>query len=138
MYYFLHSSYGLLTPLIALSCFAFMLFGVDAWTRQPTKLAARAAFWLALFGLVAAMVAIRPPTPAGVLFARNMLVWDPLSYFFSWITLLTIFFVVLLSDNFAEFKGLRLSTYYGLLLLAGAGLIFLVSSNDFLMIFIGI
>ena len=67
-----------------------------------------------------------------------MLVWDGLAYVFSWVTLLSVFFVALLSHNFADFQGIRMSTYYALLLLAAAGLIFLVSANDFIMIFIGI
>jgi len=132
------NSYHLLAPIFSLSAFAFLLFGVDAWTKEPTPGTRRISFWLAVLGLGVSAAVVQSPLVTGSLFARQMLIWDGLSYFFTWITLLTLFFVVLLSDNFADFDGLRMSTYYGLLLLAGAGLIFLVSSNDFLMIFLAI
>jgi NADH-quinone oxidoreductase subunit N len=132
------NSYRLLAPLFSLSAFALLLFAHDAWTPTPSPSARRTGFWLTLIGLIVSAVLLNSPLAPESLFARQMLVWDGLSYFFAWVTLLTLVFVVLLSNNFSEFDGLRLSAYYGLLLLAGAGLIFLVSSNDFLMIFLGI
>jgi NADH-quinone oxidoreductase subunit N len=132
------NTYRLLAPLFTLSAFAFLLFGVDAWTKVPTKGNRRISFWITLVGVIAAMVAIYPPLEEGSIFARQMLIWDGLSYFFTWVTLITVVLVILLSEQFADFDGLRLSTYYGLLLLSAAGLIFLVSANDFIMIFLGI
>jgi NADH-quinone oxidoreductase subunit N len=132
------NSYRLIAPLLALSASAFLLFGVDAWTRTTSPASRRISFWVMILGLVATGYVMHPPLDGTALFARQMLVWDGLSVIFSWITLATLLLVTLLSDNFSDFQGLRLSTYYGLLLLAGAGLIFLVSANDFLMIFLGI
>src|ERR1051325_7353389 len=129
--------YRLLAPLLSLSIFAVLLLGLDAWTHEPSPGTRRTGFWLMLVGVVVTAGLLVPPFGPSVFFARQMLVWDGLSYFFSWITLLTLLFVALLSHTYGEFKGLRLSAYYALLLLAAAGLIFLVSSNDFLMIFLG-
>src|SRR5258708_26428848 len=133
------TSYRLLAPLLSLSVSAFVLLALDAWSPEPSEGARGDGLWLTLGGLVVTAGVLNPPLAAGgALFARQMLVWDGLSYFFSWITLLTVFFIVLLSNTYSEYQGLRLSAYYALLLLAAAGLIFLVSSNDFLMIFLGI
>lgn len=96
-------------------------------------------FWLTLAGLgLAAGFLSQTPAAEAVLFGRQMLVWDGLSYFFSWIALLTLIFVVLLSARYQAYEGLRLSSYFALLLIAGVGLIFLASANDFLMIFLSI
>ncbi len=132
------NTYRLLAPLFSLSAFAFLLFGVDAWTRNVKNGGRRLSLGLALGGLIVSAAVLHAPLEAGSLFARQMLIWDGLSYFFSWVILLTLFLVVLMSEFYLEFDELRLSAYYGLLLLAGAGLIFLVSANDFMMIFIGI
>jgi NADH-quinone oxidoreductase subunit N len=131
------NSYRLLAPLFSLSGFAFLLFAIDAWSAQKPESGRRASFWATLVGL-GVSAALIPSANGSVLFARQMLIWDGLSFFFAWITLLTLFFVVLMSNTFAEFRGVRLSAYYGLLLICGAGLVFLVSANDFLMVFLGI
>lgn len=132
------NTYRLLAPLFSLSAFSFLLFGVDAWTRNVKNGGRRFSFWLALIGVITSAAVLHAPLMNGSLFARQMLIWDGLSYFFSWIILLTLVLVVLLSEFFVEFENTRLSAYYGLLLLAGAGLMFLVSANDFIMVFIGI
>jgi len=132
----------LLSPVLVLTAFAFVLFGVDALTSKPsaTSVSQRLSFWLALLALAVASVCLLQ-VPSGLenpLFGRGMLVWDGLSYFFSWMAIISIFLVVLMSDRYRDFAQARLSSYFAFLLLAGVGLIFLVSANDFLMIFIGI
>jgi NADH-quinone oxidoreductase subunit N len=131
-------SLRLLAPILALSSFAILLFGVDAYARQVTPGVRKLSFWLSIIGIVIAAAALYPPQSVSPLFGRDMLIWDGMAYFFSWIVLLTMLFVVLLSENYRDFSSMRLSAYYGLLLLAAAGLIFLVSSNDFLMVFLAI
>jgi NADH-quinone oxidoreductase subunit N len=132
------NSYSLLAPVLSLSAFALLLFAHDAWTPEASAGARRAGFWMTLIGVIVSAGLLHAPLGPDALFARQMLVWDGLSFFFSWITLLTLLFVILLSCSHDEFEGLRMSAYYGLLLLAAAGLLFLVSSNDFIMIFLGI
>lgn len=132
------SSLRLVAPVGCLCAFAFALFGLDAWTRKVTQRNWRSAMLLALAGLGVTGITLCPLATTVALIGRGMMVWDGLSYFFSWIALLTLFFVVLMSSRYREFAGLRMGPYFGLLLLAGAGVILLVSSNDFLMIFLGI
>src|SRR5689334_11545718 len=113
------NSYCLLAPLVSLSAFSFALFALDAWTSKLGS--RRAGFWLALIGIVVSAALLHTPLASGSLFARQMLIWDGLSYFFSWVTLLTLMFVVLMSSTFKDFEGIRMSAYYGLLLLSAAG-----------------
>src|SRR5262249_24997464 len=99
----------------------------------------KSAFWITLLGLASSAVVIpcssfTHPTSYG----RGMLVADPLSLFLTGITLFTLFFVVLLSEYDRTFQNLSLSVYYCLLFLAGTGLLFVASANDFLMIFLSI
>ena len=77
-------TYRFLAPIFVLSTFALLLFGVDAWTPAFSKSSRRASFWLTVVGLTGAACALYPPL-GSVLFARDMLIWDGLSYFFSWI-----------------------------------------------------
>ena len=136
----MNPSIRLLAPVFSLSAFAFLLFGVDAMAEQATDRLRRLSFWLGLIGsVVTALLLVAPSADLGPhIFGRQMLIWDGLSYFLSWIAVLTLFFVILLSERYREFAGMRLSAYFGLLLLSTSGLIFLSSANDFLMIFLSI
>jgi NADH-quinone oxidoreductase subunit N len=133
------SSLKLLAPTIALSAFAFALFGLDTLKDRTSPGSRRSGFWLTLIGLaVAAIVVPWTGLDVPVIYGRGMLIADGLSFFLTWIALLTTFFVVLMSEQDRTFEGLSLSVYYGLLFLAATGLILVVSANDFLMIFLGI
>ncbi len=137
----MYLSLRLLAPVFSLCTFAFVLFGVDAMALRGTDALRKLSFWIALVGVVisaALLVFPSGPEQGPHLFGHQMLVWDGLSYFLSWIAVLTVFFVILLSERYREFTGLRLSAYFGLLLLAAVGLILLSAANDFLMIFLAI
>ena len=131
-------SLRLISPALCLSFFAFLLLGIDAFSRTASLAVRRAGFWTALIGIIAALLLLPAPAETPILFGHQMLVWDGLSYFLSWVALLTIFFVLMLSEQYRPFTGLRLSAYFSLLLLAGVGLLFIGMCNDFLMIFIAI
>lgn len=128
----------LLTPALCLCAFSFLLLAVDAGICGVSARARSAGFWIAILGLIAAAGLLRAPGAAPLLFGRQMLIWDGLSYFLTGIGILTAFFVVLLSERYRGFEGARLGAYYALLLLAVAGIYFISASNDFLMIFISI
>jgi NADH-quinone oxidoreductase subunit N len=135
----MNATLRLFAPVVALSGFAFVLFGLDAMASRANEGLKRASFWVALAGLlVTALLIPDPGSGGGTLFGRQMLIWDGLSYFLSWIVVLTVFFVILLSEKYRDFSDLRLSAYLGLLNLAAIGLIFLSAANDFLMIFLSI
>ncbi len=129
----------LLAPTLSLSAFAFALFGLDTLKNRLSASSRTTGFWLTLAGL--AVTAILVPCvglDVPISYGRGMLIADGLSFILSRIALLTTFFVVLMSEYDRTFEGLSLSVYYGLLFLAATGLIFVVSANDFLMIFLSI
>jgi len=135
----MNESLKLLLPILSLSAVAFILLGLDAASRESTASVRRAGFWLTLLGFAMAAFFLAPQNGnAPIPFGRQMLVWDGLSYFLSWVALLTVFFVALLSVQDKEFAGMRLSAYFALLLLSAAGLILIACANDFLVIFLAI
>jgi NADH-quinone oxidoreductase subunit N len=130
------NSLRLLAPSLSLSAFAFALFGVDTLKGGGSR---KAGFWLTLVALFVTAALVRPwglSTP--VLYGRGMLVADGLSFFLTCIALVTSLFVVLLSEQDNTMSEQSLAVYYGLLLLAVVGLIFVSAANDFLMIFLSI
>lgn len=128
-----------LLPPLVLSAFAFVLFGVDAYNTGRSAASRKIELTLATLGILGALVVIPVTLPgSSTLFGRNMLIWDGTSYFITWIALLTTLLVVFLSSRHKPFDGMSLSVYFGLLLLAAVGLIFVASANDFLMVFLAI
>jgi NADH-quinone oxidoreductase subunit N len=133
------TSLNLIAPTLVLGAFAFILFALDTGKSRTSPGSRAAAMWLTLLGLAGAGYLIPfSGIDNPVIYGRGMLVSDALSFFLSWIALLTTFLVVILSENDRTFEGLSLAVYYGLLLLSATGLILVVSANDFLMIFLSI
>ncbi len=128
----------LLGPSTCLSVFAFILLGLDAVAKGVNDRTRQIGSSLTLLGLAIAAILLKATPVVPVMYARNMLVWDGLAYFFSWITLLTVLVVVLLSQSYKPFSHIRMNAYWALMLLSAIGLIMLVSANDFLMIFLSI
>src|SRR5258706_4078343 len=109
-------SFLLLAPSLVLSAAAFLLFALDGVSAGGKAGVKSASFWLTLLGLLAAM-ALVPGVglDVPVIYGRGMLVADGLSFALTWIALLTVFLVVVLSVYDRTFAGMSLSVYYGLL-----------------------
>lgn len=125
-------------PFLSLSFFAFVLLGIDAFASRNTKTVRTAGLWVTVAGLAVSAALLPCPGATDLLFGRQMLIWDGLAYFLSWIGIVTVFFVVLMGESYHEFANKRMSAYYALLLLSVTGIGLLASSNDFLMIFLAI
>jgi NADH:ubiquinone oxidoreductase subunit 2 (subunit N) len=107
----------LISPTLALSAFSFALFGLDTIKDRASAKARGIGFWLTLAGLaVAAALVPCAGIGAPVFYGRGMLVADGLSFFLTWIALLTTVFVVLISETDRTFNGMSLAVYYGLLI----------------------
>lgn len=132
------ASLRLIAPVLTLSGFAFVLFLMDAFSKEASPATRRMSFWTALVGLLAAGALIQCPGTTGSAFGRQMMLWDGLAYFLSGISVVTAILVLLVGESYSLFNGLRMSAYYGLLLLSVAGLQLIAASNDFIMIFIAI
>src|SRR5690242_7412340 len=123
-------SLQIVAPALSLTFFAIFLFALDAVPPRSGEVESRIGFWTALVGLGVSAVLIPHVPGQGILNADAMLRWDGLSYVVSWITVLAVFLVIVVSPSYKPFKTLRLNAYYGLLLLAAAGLVLLSASND--------
>lgn len=132
------ASFRLIAPILSLTSFAFLLFALDAAVKENSAKVRRWGFWLTIAAVVVSALLMPLPGQAGMIFGRQMLIWDGLSYFLSGIAILTVLFVLLIGENYSEYKNVRMSAYLGLLLMSAAGLSLLAASNDFLMVFIAI
>jgi NADH-quinone oxidoreductase subunit N len=69
---------------------------------------------------------------------NGALVVDGFSMLFNWIFLATSAIVLLISYRYLEIEGEHHAEYYGLVLLAQAGMFFLATGNDLVTIFVGL
>jgi NADH-quinone oxidoreductase subunit N len=109
---------------------------LDSMSRSAKDPSGRAArFSIALIGLVFAAF-VCPLPGAAVHFGREMMIWDALAFVTCWIAFFAAFFVVLLSERNVVVSQERTGPYYSLLLMATAGLYFLGTANDLIMVFL--
>lgn len=128
---------GLLLPEIALSGFALLLMLADVWIPPRHG---RVLFHLALLAAAAGLglVGMCASNPAAYHGVGTLWVVDPLSLFFKVLVLCTAVFVLLLSVDAKRGSEEHLGTYSGLILLACAGMMLLVSAVDLLLIFLAL
>src|SRR5438309_3348892 len=96
----------LIAPVLILSVFGFLALGLDALLREAGPRSDSIGFWLSLIGL--SLAAWRIPLPSPVtpnLFGHQMLVWDGLAYFLTWLAIVTLIMTVLVSARYRDFAG---------------------------------
>jgi len=123
--------------LLILAALGALLIDLTTMRGSPLRSRRQAMVWLAGLGCGAALAAIflaPPATPAGYL--DGMLVLNPLTSLVKVMVLaLTLFTACLAREaNFTEHVG----EYFALLLLATAGMMFLVSTDNLLLIFLSL
>ena len=123
--------------LVVLAAFGALLFDMMAMRGSTLRKRMRAAAWLSLLGCGAAALAILhtpQTTPPGYL--DGMLVLNPLAHLVKLVLLGLTAFTVLLSveSTFTDHVG----EYFALLLLATVGMMFLVSTENILLIFVSL
>ena len=74
----------------------------------------------------------------GFSYFSESLILDKFALFFSFLFLVLIAFVILISMKYISLQGANHGEYYSLLLLALSGMIIMVSSSDILVIFLGL
>jgi len=95
----------------------------------------------ALISLVGVLVALVVNTPLRLLNEQafsGMVALDPYSWFFNIVILISTGLTVLISVRYLADEGLELYEYFVLLLFAAAGMMFMVSGNHILVIFVGL
>lgn len=91
--------------------------------------------FLSLFSLTVSFVLLFLQPLSDSLFFNTLKV-DQFSLFFKGIVIVSSFLVILLSERFTEIEQVQLTEYYFFILLATAGMMFMVSSIDLITIFL--
>ena len=125
-------SLKLLIPEIFLSAIALLLLGVDAFFAERQK---RWAMFISLVSLVFALFLVVSNDFSGRAF--NMFVSDGFSVFFKLVAIFGAMLVVLMSEKDDELMGKNAGTYSALIILSTVGVMLLASSEDLLMVFLG-
>jgi len=122
-------------PALSVALWACVLLIADLWIPKGRK---ALTAWLAIGGLVFALVATlfiyRTP---GVAF-NGMFVADRFSGFLNVVVLLTAIISILLSIDYLKRTGMDRGEYYVLLLLTTSGVMFMASANDLTVVFIAL
>ena len=94
--------------------------------------------WLALVGVLAAAGGtLRTSDSPGLAFGRSIAA-DHFSFYFFCLFLLVAALALLGSINYLEREGIQHGEFYALILLGTAGMCFMASSTDLIMVFIGL
>jgi hypothetical protein len=94
--------------------------------------------WLALAGVLAAAVGtLWTSDNPGLAFGRSIAA-DHFSFYFFYLFLLVAALTVLGSINYLERDGIQHGEFYALILMGTAGMCFMASSTDLIMVFIGL
>jgi NADH-quinone oxidoreductase subunit N len=130
----MNTSLMMLEIAVALCGLAILL--IDLWLpvekRRQLGYFAAGAVALLLIGSFAL-------NPAGAQYAfNNSYVLDPLALYFKRFFLLTAFFVLLMSVDFADRIAVGLSEFYAIVLFALCGMLFAASANDFILVFVSL
>jgi NADH-quinone oxidoreductase subunit N len=86
---------------------------------------------------IIASVALFVPTDSATVF-NDMFVFDGYGSFFKWFFYLTCILTILMSLKYLEIEGVAFGEYYAVLLLATAGMAFMVSAADLIVLFLGL
>ncbi|MBA3259222.1 MAG: NADH-quinone oxidoreductase subunit N [Gemmatimonadales bacterium] len=128
-----------LLPEILLSFWALIVLLVVSW-RHETAEDSRLAGWLSLAGVLLsgaglAALWINDASPEGL---AQMVALDGFRYGASAVVLLSAAVTILLSLGYLERERLLAPEYYPLVLLAAAGMLFLASAEDLIVLFLGL
>jgi NADH-quinone oxidoreductase subunit N len=115
-------------------------FGILIMVLDPFVAPGRRSWlgWLALVGVLAAAGGtLRTSDNPGLAFGRSIAA-DHFSFYFFYIFLLAALLTVLGSINYLERDSIQHGEFYALILLGTAGMCFMASSTDLIMVFIGL
>ena len=115
-------------------------FGILVMVLDPFVAPGRRSLlgWLALVGVLAAAGGtLRTSDNPGLAFGRSIAA-DHFSFYFFYLFLLVALLTVLGSINYLERDSIQHGEFYALILLGTAGMCFMASSTDLIMVFIGL
>ncbi len=122
-------------PQIILCGFGILVMVLDPFLAPPRK---SWLGWLALVGVLAAAGGTWGiSSDPGLAFGRSIAA-DRFSFYFFYLFLLVAALTVLGSINYLERDGIQYGEFYALILMGTAGMCFMASSTDLIMVFIGL
>jgi NADH-quinone oxidoreductase subunit N len=122
-------------PQILLCGFGILVMVLDPFVPPPRK---SLLGWLALIGVLAAAGGtLWTSDNPGLAFGRAIAA-DHFSFYFFYLFLLVAALTVLGSINYLERDGMQHGEFYALILMGTAGMCFMASSTDLIMVFIGL
>jgi len=122
-------------PEIILCAFAILVMVFEPFVPRQRK---SWLGWLALVGVLAAAGGtLRTSQDAGLAFGRSIAA-DHFSFYFFYLFLLVAALALLGSINYLERDNIQHGEFYALMLMGTAGMCFMASSTDLIMVFIGL
>ena len=127
--------FNAILPETILSMVAILIMLFDAFARRLERRIAGAISIIGIAGAAAALLNLW--NESGTSYS-GMLITDHFRIFFSLISLAVTVLIVLISLRWVEDEDLPKGEYFAMLLFAAAGMLFMASANDLVMIFLGL
>jgi NADH-quinone oxidoreductase subunit N len=122
-------------PLVVLSVFGIAIMVLEPFLQKAQR---SGLGWLALAGTIVAAISIVPMSRYGGEHYASLWIVDGYSIFFHALFLFIAAMTTLLSIDYLPRENMNHAEYYALLLFATAGMLVMASSNDLMMLFIGL
>ena len=129
------NSFGALLPLLILVVGALLVLMLEAFSKRQNK---DYLAYLSIFFLIGAVAACLSFWNKSLYYFDGYLSLDKIALFFSVLLSITTILVILISMKYIVLQDVNYGEYYALLLLALSGMFIMVSSQNLLVIFLGL
>jgi NADH-quinone oxidoreductase subunit N len=121
-------------PLLSITSLSLFVLILEILFKGKTNL----IFWVSLVGVIGSiLITINYYNVNGIAF-NGMVSSSPFSNFFNLIILIAILLTILFSKEYIQKSGANFGEYYILILFSAIGMMLMVSSRDFMTLFLGI
>jgi len=129
------NSFGAVVPLLVVVGAALIVFILEAFLKKENK---NYLAYLSLLALIGCGILSANAWNGGLSYFDGMLRLDNAALFLTFLFLIAVAFVILIGMKYISLQDANHGEFYGLLLLALSGLMIMVSSTHFIVIFLGL
>jgi NADH-quinone oxidoreductase subunit N len=122
-------------PVLILSVFGIAIMVAEPFVGPHKK---SRLSWLALAGTITAMAGLAPMAANRGLWYSNLWIVDEFAIFLNFIFLLIAAVTILSSESYLQRENMNHPEFYALLLFATAGMVMMATSNELVMVFLGL